>query len=53
VVRASKAQPMFGPQSTILGRSGNSVVRLFDDRFLDVAELILAEEHLLSDKERR
>jgi hypothetical protein len=26
---------------------------LFDDRFLDVAELILAEEHLLSNKERR
>ena len=30
------------------GRSG-----LFDNRFLDIAQLVLAEEHFLADKERR
>src|SRR5580693_7643552 len=48
-----KAKPTFGPQSSILGRFGNQAVGLFDDRLLDVTGLILAEEHLLSDKERR
>src|SRR6202790_5844035 len=28
-------------------------VRLFDDRFLDIAELVLAEEHLLANEKRR
>ena len=33
------------------GRPGSNLAGLLDDRFLDIAELILAEEHFLPDEE--
>src|SRR6266851_8293119 len=35
-----------------LGSFGGNVTCLFDDRFFDIAELILAEEHFVADEER-
>src|SRR5437667_12140940 len=37
----------------LLGRLGNRFPGLLDNRLLDVAELILAEEHFLSNEEGR
>ena len=41
------------PQFPILGRFRNRLAGLLDDRLLDVAELVLAEEHFLSNEESR
>src|SRR5258708_34387819 len=36
-----------------LGRPGGKMTGLFDNRFLDVAKLVLAEDHLLTDTKLR
>src|SRR6266536_5449404 len=41
------------PQFPILRRFWNGLAGLFDNRFLDIAELVLAEEHFLSNEESR
>lgn len=40
-------------QVLALGRLRNGPADLLDDRFLHIAELVLAEEHLISNEESR
>src|SRR5215831_13652206 len=50
---SARPPPGPAPWSASSGRLRHRPPSLFHNRFFDVAELVLAEEHFLADKERR